>query len=145
MRYYETVFIVRQDLTSTQVESMTQNFTSIIKDHGGEVTKTEFCGLRSLAYPIKKNKKGHYVLLNVACTFKGIAEMERQMKLNEDILRFLSVRVEALDNNPSALMQRHYREDNNYSSFNNNNNNNNDGGGGDFEADAPRQPAQEAF
>ena len=118
MRYYETVFIARQDVTSAQVENMTQHFTAIVKNHGGEVTKTEFCGLRSLAYPIKKNKKGHYVLLNIACAFEGIAEMERQMKLNEDVLRFLSVRVEALDNNPSALMQRHYREEN-YQSFNN--------------------------
>ncbi len=117
MRYYETVFVVRQDVTSSQVESMTQHFTSIVKTHKGEVTKTEFCGLRPLAYPIKKNKKGHYVLLNVACSVEGIAEMERQMKLNEDILRYLSVRVEALDNNPSALMQRNYREEN-YQSFN---------------------------
>ena len=136
MRYYETVFIVRQDVTSSQVETMTQHFTAIVKEHGGEVTKTEFCGLRALAYPIKKNKKGHYVLLNIACPFKGIAEMERQMKLNEDILRFLSVRVEALDNNPSALMQRNYREDTNYSSFND----------GDFEAEIQSsQPAQQAY
>ena len=133
MRYYETVFVVRQDATSAQVESMTQQFTSVIKEHGGEVTKTEFCGLRSLAYPIKKNKKGHYVLLNIACSFSGIAEMERQMKLNEDILRFLSVRVETLDNNPSALMQRHYRDDNNYSPFNNDS---------DFESDLPNLSPQ---
>jgi small subunit ribosomal protein S6 len=96
---------------------MTQHYTSVIKEHGGEVTKTEFCGLRPLAYPIKKNKKGHYVLLNVAVKPEGLAEVERQMKISEDILRYLSVRVDALDNNPSALMQqRHYRED-----FNRNN------------------------
>jgi len=117
LRYYETVFIARQDVTSSQVESMTQHYTSVIKEHGGEVTKTEFCGLRPLAYPIKKNKKGHYVLLNVAVKPEGLAEVERQMKISEDILRYLSVRVDALDNNPSALMQqRHYRED-----FNRNN------------------------
>lgn len=117
MRYYETVFIARQDVTSSQVESMTQHYTSVIKEHGGEVTKTEFCGLRPLAYPIKKNKKGHYVLLNVAVKPEGLAEVERQMKISEDILRYLSVRVDVLDNNPSALMQqRHYRED-----FNRNN------------------------
>ena len=117
MRYYETVFIARQDVTSSQVESMTQHYTSVIKEYGGEVTKTEFCGLRPLAYPIKKNKKGHYVLLNVAVKPEGLAEVERQMKISEDILRHLSVRVDALDNNPSALMQqRHYRED-----FNRNN------------------------
>ena len=120
MRYYETVFIVRQDATSSQVENMTQHFTSIVKSHQGEVTKTEFCGLRPLAYPIKKNKKGHYILLNIACSVEGVTEMERQMKLNEDILRYLSVRVDSLDNNPSALMQRNYREEN-YQSFNDNN------------------------
>lgn len=112
LRYYETVFIARQDVTSAQVENITQHYTSVVKTHGGEVTKTEFCGLRPLAYPIKKNKKGHYVLLNIAVKPEGIAEVERQMKLNEDILRYLSVRVDALDNNPSALMQqRHYSED----------------------------------
>ena len=117
MRYYETVFIARQDVTSSQVESVTQHYTSVIKEHGGEVAKTEFCGLRPLAYPIKKNKKGHYVLLNIAVKPEGLAEVERKMKINEDSLRYLSVRVDELDNNPSALMQqRHYRED-----FNSNN------------------------
>ncbi len=112
MRYYETVFIARQDVTSSQVESMTQHYTSVIKEYGGEVTKTEFCGLRPLPYPIKKNKKGHYVLLNIAVKPEGLTEVERQMKISEDILRHLSVRVDELDNNPSALMQqRHYRED----------------------------------
>ena len=112
MRYYETVFIARQDVTSSQVESMTQHYTSVIKEYGGEVTKTEFCGLRPLAYPIKKNKKGHYVLLNIAVKPEGLTEVERQMKISEDILRHLSVRVDESDNNPSALMQqRHYRED----------------------------------
>ena len=111
MKYYETVFVVRQDVTSQQVEALTANLTSIIKEHGGEVTKTEFCGLRPLAYEIKKNKKGHYVLLNIACKHEGIAEIERQMRLNEDVIRFLTINVESLDNNPSALMQRNYRED----------------------------------
>jgi small subunit ribosomal protein S6 len=112
LRFYETVFIARQDVTSAQVETLAQHYTSVVKEHGGEVTKTEFCGLRQLAYPIKKNKKGHYVLLNIAVKPDGMKEVERQMKINEDVIRHLSVRVEALDNNPSALMQqRHYRED----------------------------------
>jgi small subunit ribosomal protein S6 len=112
LRFYETVFIARQDVTSSQVESLAQQYTSIVKEYGGEVTKTEFCGLRTLAYPIKKNKKGHYVLLNIAVKPEGMDEVERQMKINEDVIRHLSVRVEALDNNPSPLMQqRHYRED----------------------------------
>ena len=112
MRFYETVFIARQDVTSNQVEAIAQHYTGIIKDHGGEVSKTEFCGLRTLAYPIKKNKKGHYILLNIAVEPTAIKEMERQMNLNEDVLRYLTISVEPLDNAPSALMQnRHYRDD----------------------------------
>ncbi len=112
MRFYETVFIARQDLTSNQVETLAQHYTSIINTHGGEVSKTEFCGLRPLAYPIKKNKKGHYILMNIAVEANAIKEMERQMNLNEDILRYLTIRVEELDNSPSSLMQsRHYRDD----------------------------------
>jgi small subunit ribosomal protein S6 len=112
MRFYETVFIARQDVTANQVEALAQQYTAVIKNHGGEVSKTEFCGLRPLAYPIKKNKKGHYVLLNIAVAAEGVKEVERQMGLNEDVLRYLTIRVDALDNAPSALMQnRHYRED----------------------------------
>ncbi|MCX7337710.1 MAG: 30S ribosomal protein S6 [Alphaproteobacteria bacterium] len=112
MDFYETVFIARQDVTSSQVEAMTLQYTSLIKDNGGDITKTEFCGLRPLAYTNKKNKKGHYVLLNISVDSKWITEMERQMKNNENILRYLTVKVEELDNNPSALMQqRHYREE----------------------------------
>lgn len=106
MNLYETVFIVRQDSTSAQVESLAQDYIKVIRDHGGEVSKTEFCGLRTLAYPIKKNKKGHYVLMNVQSAPAGVNEMERLMKLNENVLRHLSVRVEALDPNPSPLMQQ---------------------------------------
>lgn len=111
MRFYELVFVARQDLTSAQVEILAQHYTATVKEYGGEVTKTEFCGLRPLAYQIKKNKKGHYVLLNVAVKPEAITEIQRQMSLNEDILRYLSVRVEALNNTPSPLMQqRSYKE-----------------------------------
>lgn len=115
MNCYETVFIARQDLTHAQVEMIANTFTQVIKDHKGEVSKTEFCGLRNLAYKIKKNKKGHYVLMNISCMPEGVQEMERQMKLSEDILRHLTVRVERLDPNPSKLMQRTY--DDRYRSF----------------------------
>lgn len=109
---YEIIFIIRQDATPVLVESIASQITGVIKDSGGDVTKTEFCGLRAFAYPIKKSKKGHYVLLNAQCEGEVIAEVERQLRINEDVLRHLSVRVEKLDNNPSALMQnRHYRED----------------------------------
>lgn len=112
MRNYETVFIVRQDATPGQVEALAQSYAEVIRAHGGEVGKTEFCGLRTLAYRIKKNKKAHYVLMNLGATSAGIVEMERQMKLSEDVLRYLTVTVEALDNNPSPLMQqRGYREE----------------------------------
>ena len=111
MNNYETIFIARQDLTNAQVETMANTFTQVIKAHKGEVSKTEFCGLRNLAYKIKKNKKGHYVLMNISSPPAGITEMERQMKLSEDILRHLTVRVETLDPNPSKLMQRAYNDD----------------------------------
>lgn len=111
-RFYETIFIARQDITANQVETLAKQYTNVIKEFGGEVTKTEFCGLRNLAYKIKKNRKGHYVLMNIAVKPDGIKEVERQMKINEDILRYLSVRVDELDNAPSALMQnRGFRED----------------------------------
>lgn len=112
MNFYEIVFVVRQDATASQVESLAKDYTKIIKDHKGEVSKTEFSGLRLLAYPIKKNRKGHFVLLNIACTPGAVQEVERLMRLNENIIRYLTVRVDALDPNPSALMQqRHYREE----------------------------------
>lgn len=111
-RFYETIFIARQDITANQVESLAKQYTNIIKEFGGEITKTEFCGLRNLAYKIKKNRKGHYVLMNISVKPEGIKEVERQMKINEDVLRYLTMRVEELDNAPSALMQnRGFRED----------------------------------
>ncbi|MDR2667079.1 MAG: 30S ribosomal protein S6 [Holosporales bacterium] len=110
MNFYELVFIVKQDASSSHVEAVAQEVASVVKDGGGEVTKTEFCGLRSLAYPVKKNRRGHYVLLNVACEPSEVKELERRFGLNEDIIRFLIVRVENLDNNPSALMRRNFKE-----------------------------------
>ncbi len=110
MNFYEVVFIVKQDASASHVESVAQECVSIIKEHGGEITKTEFCGLRNLAYPIKKNKRGHYVLLNIASEGNGVIELERKLRINEDILRFLIVKVEKLDNNPSALMKRNFKE-----------------------------------
>ena len=112
MKFYEAVFIVKQDASSSHVESVAQEAVSIIKDHGGEVTKTEFCGLRNLAYPINKTKRGHYVLLNIASEADGVKELERRLKLSEDIIRFLIIKVEKLDNNPSALMRRNFKDNN---------------------------------
>lgn len=118
LRHYECVFVARQDVTSAQVETMTKHYTSIIKEKEGQVGKIEFCGLRNLAYPVKKNKKGHYVLMNITASNDAVMEVERQMKLSEDILRYMTVGVEALDDNPSSLMQqRSFRDEKAKNSF----------------------------
>lgn len=113
MNFYEVVFIVKQDASASHVEQVANSYISTIKENGGEVTKTEFCGLRYLAYHIKKNKRGHYVLLNIAIEADKIQGLERKFRLDEDILRSLIVRVEKLDNNPSALMKRTYKDNTN--------------------------------
>jgi small subunit ribosomal protein S6 len=111
MNFYEAVFIIKQDASSSHVEMVAQEFISLIKEHGGDVTKTEFCGLRYLAYPIKKCNRGHYVLLNIAIeSSEAVKELERKFRLNEDVIRFLIVKVDKLDNNPSSLMKRNYKE-----------------------------------
>ena len=104
MPLYESVFIARQDLPAPQVEAMGDQFAAIVTERGGQVTKREFWGLRNISYRIKKNRKGHYVLFNIDSPSGAITEMERQMSINEDILRYLTVRVEALEEGPSAVM-----------------------------------------
>lgn len=110
MSFYEAVFIVRQDASSSHVESVAQEAISVIKELNGDITKTEFCGLRNLAYPINNCKRGHYVLLNIISNPEGIKELERKFRLNEDIIRFLIIKVEKLDNDPSALMKRNFKD-----------------------------------
>ena len=105
MSYYESVFIARQDISSTQVEQLIEQFAEIVATGGGEVKKREYWGLRSLAYRIKKNRKGHYVLFNLDAPAAAVSEMERLMRLNEDILRYLTVKVDALEEGPSVMMQ----------------------------------------
>ena len=106
MALYETVFIARQDITSAQVETLTTAFTEIVTANGGQVVKTESWGLRTLAYRIKKNRKGHYVLFHIDAPHAAVAELERNMGLNEDVLRFMTLKVEAHDPEPSVVMQR---------------------------------------
>ena len=106
MAYYESVFIARQDLTPAQVESLTQSVGEILSNHGGKVTKTEQWGLRALAYQIRKNKKGHYVLMNIDGPASCIQEMERTMRINEDVLRYLTLRMEELEEGPSAMLRK---------------------------------------
>lgn len=111
MPYYECVYIARQDVTQVQVDGLTENFEKIITDQGGSVPKKESWGLRSMAYKIKKNRKGHYVLLNIDATGPAIQEMERQMHLHEDVLRHLVTRVDELEEGPSAVLRAKERGD----------------------------------
>ena len=104
MPLYESVFIARQDISGAQVEALTEQFSQIIIDQGGTVSKKEYWGLKNLTYRIKKNRKGHYTLLNIDASSPALLEMERNMGLNEDVLRYMSVRVEELDEGLSAMM-----------------------------------------
>ena len=105
MRLYESVFIARQDITSAQVEAMADEFAEIITSAGGSIKKREYWGLRSLAYRIKKNRKGHYVMFNLETGPEALREYERIMGLNEDVLRFLNLNIEEVDEGPSIMMQ----------------------------------------
>ena len=111
MSFYENIFIARQDATAAQVEALTDAFAAILTEQGGKVTKREYWGLRSLSYRIKKNRKGHYTLLNIDAPPAAVVEMERNMRINEDVLRLLTVRVEALEEGPSAMLQSCSRDD----------------------------------
>jgi small subunit ribosomal protein S6 len=105
MPLYENVFIARQDISGAQVDALADSFTQLIADNGGEVKKREYWGLRNLAYRMRKNRKGHYVLMNLSAPPAAIAELERTMRINEDVLRYLTLRVEALEEGPSTIMQ----------------------------------------
>lgn len=105
MSLYESVIIVRQDVTATQVDALADSFNEIISTNGGSIERREYWGLRTLAYRIKKNRKGHYVFLNIDSPPDAVQEMERNMRLNEDILRFLTVRIDEIRAEPSPIMQ----------------------------------------
>jgi small subunit ribosomal protein S6 len=102
--FYEHIFIARQDAAQTQVEQLAEQMKAVIETGGGKVTKVEHWGLRSLTYKINKNRKGHYVLFNIDSPPAPVAEMERQLKLNEDVIRQLTIKVEELEEGPSAGM-----------------------------------------
>jgi small subunit ribosomal protein S6 len=104
LSYYENVFIARQDITAEQVEALADGFTKVIEDEGGKVASRENWGLRGLAYKIKKNRKGHYVLMNIDAPAAALHEMERQMGLNEDVLRHMTIRLDELADGPSVIM-----------------------------------------
>ena len=111
MPLYENVFIARQDISGAQVDALADGFTQLIADQGGEVKKREYWGLRNLAYRMNKNRKGHYVLFNIDAPAPAIAELERTMRINEDVIRYLTLRVDELEEAPSAVMQSRDRGD----------------------------------
>ena len=103
MPLYEHVFIARQDISSTQVEGLVETFSGLIQKDGGKIVDTEYWGLKNLAYKIKKNRKGHYVMLNIDSPAAAIVELERNERINEDVLRYLSLRVDELEESPSVM------------------------------------------
>ncbi len=105
MPLYENVFIARQDISGAQVDALADTFTQLVADNGGEVKKREYWGLRNLTYRMRKNRKGHYVLLNLSAPPAAVAELERTMRINEDVIRYLTIRVDALEEVPSVVMQ----------------------------------------
>jgi small subunit ribosomal protein S6 len=110
MPLYEHVFLARQDLAQAQVDALAETATRIIEDNGGKVVKTETWGLRSLAYRIQKNRKAHYVMLEIEAPAPLVAELERQTQINEDVVRYMTVRVDAHEEGPSAMMRRSERD-----------------------------------
>ena len=110
MPLYEHVFLARQDLAQAQVDALAENATNILSENGGKVVKTETWGLKSLAYRIAKNRKAHFVMLEVDAPAAAVAELERQTSINEDVIRFMTIRVDAHEKGPSAMMRRAERD-----------------------------------
>lgn len=117
MPFYENVFVMRQDVTPAKVAELTDKFVAVIEADGGKVTKREEWGLRPLAYEIQKNRKGYYVLMNIDAPGKAIIEMERKMRLDENLLRYLTVKVEELEDGPSVMMEPKSRRSKSETSF----------------------------
>ncbi len=111
MPLYEHVFMARQDISTQQVDSLTESLKSVIEEGGGSVGKAEYWGLKPIAYRVKKNRKAHYSLINIDAPHDAVAEMERQMRLNDDVLRFLTLRVEEHETEPSAMMRKQRERD----------------------------------
>ena len=111
MPLYEHVFMARQDVTPQQVEAMVDQYRGVIEGNGGKVEKTEMWGVKSLAYRIKKNRKAHFTMFNLDAPPAAVSEMERQMRINEDILRFITIRVDALETEPSVMRQKRDRDE----------------------------------
>ena len=106
MAFYECTFVVRSDLSKADVEKLTATYSKIITDNGGSIVKTEYWGLRTLAYKINKMAKGHYTMLGLDCPVVALKELERNMGINEDVIRTLVVRVDAMDATPTVMLQQ---------------------------------------
>jgi small subunit ribosomal protein S6 len=111
MPLYEHVFLARQDVTAQQVEEMTAQFKGIVEGLGGKITKSEYWGVKGLSFRMNKNRKAHFTLLNLDAPPAAVTEVERQERLNEDVLRFITVRVDELEEGPSAMMRKSDRDD----------------------------------
>jgi small subunit ribosomal protein S6 len=111
MPLYEHVFLARQDISQTQVEGLSKEYAQTIEEGGGKIAKTEYWGLKTLAFKIKKNRKAHYSLMNIDAPPPAIAEMERRMGLSPDVIRFITVRVEEHETEPSVQMRKSDRDD----------------------------------
>ncbi len=125
MPHYEHVFLARQDLSQSQVDSLAQEATKIVEANEGKVVLTETWGLRTLAYKVQKNRKAHYVMLRLDAPTNVIAELERQTRINEDVIRFLTIRVDEHEEGPSVMMRKPERDSRR--------------GGGDRGGDRPRR------
>lgn len=128
MPLYEHVLLGRQELSTTQVEAIVEELKTVIENGGGKITKNEYWGIKPISYKIKKNRKAHYTLLNIDSAPEAVAEMERQMSISTDVLRFMTIRVEEHEEGPSAMMRKSDRDERRPRSR--------DGGGRDFNRDS---------
>jgi small subunit ribosomal protein S6 len=111
MAFYEHIFMARQDVSSQQVDALVEHFKTVLEGNGGSVSKIENWGLKTLPYRVNKNRKAHYALINIDAPAAAIQEMERQMRLHEDVLRYMTVKVEEHEEGPSAMLRRNDRDD----------------------------------
>jgi small subunit ribosomal protein S6 len=129
MPLYEHVLMARQDVTAQQVEGMIDQYRGVIEQNGGRIEKTEMWGVKSLAFRIKKNRKAHFALLHLDAPPAAVVEMERQLRINEDVLRFMTIRVDEIEEGPSVMMQKRDRDERK-----DRERRERDGGGGGFDA-----------
>jgi small subunit ribosomal protein S6 len=111
MPLYEHVMIARQDLSNTQAESLVEHFGTVLSDNEGKIVESEYWGLKTMAYKINKNRKGHYALLKTDASVAAIQEMERLMRLHEDVMRVMTIKVDAHEEGPSVMLQSKHRRD----------------------------------